>query len=62
LPLGAYRPDCLCDSIKSASLSLEVLPEWAEAMANGAPTNLVVRRELFRFAEGYPVDKLFRRD
>ena len=39
-----------------------VLPEWVEAMENGAPTNLVVRRALFLLAEGYPVEPAWRRD
>jgi hypothetical protein len=30
-----------------------ILQEWRDAMENGAPTNLVIRRSVYLFSEGY---------
>ena len=39
-----------------------ILAEWKEAMENGAPTNLAIRRSIFIFSEGYSPLDMFRRD
>jgi hypothetical protein len=40
----------------------QILAEWKAAIENGAPTNLVIRRSVFVFAEGYSPLPMFRRD